>query len=181
MELRVAQPAFRDTIQGRCLDDAAKGARRAEPFIVGHDEQNIGRALGRYDARRPPRRRLRGLLLDHPAEFRIGRRKLFSVDGGGGVRRPQLTGDLLREAGGGRERKGGGAKRYRDNMLDCVHTEVLLFYSVLSAVNSRAMIVRRRARLATLVSQARGPLFDYRLTPTLAALSAPDCCRANQS
>src|SRR5271166_5860481 len=103
MKLRVSQPALRYTLQCRSLDDAAKGARRAEPFIVGHDEQYVWRTFGGYDARRPPCRRLRGLLLDHPAEVWIGRRKLFPVDGGGGVRRTQLTGDLLRDAGRGRK------------------------------------------------------------------------------
>ena len=87
VEIRVAQPALRDAIQGRRRDDAAKGARRAEAGIVGHDEQHVRRALRRHDARRPPRFRLRGLLLDHPAELRIGRRKLFSVDRGRGAGR----------------------------------------------------------------------------------------------
>ena len=38
---------------------------------------------------------LRGLLLDHTAECRIGRRKLFSVNGGGGAGRTWNTGGLL--------------------------------------------------------------------------------------
>ena len=122
MELRVTQPVFRDTIQRRRRDDAAERARRAEADVVGHDEQHVGRTLGRHDARRPPRLRLRGFLLDHPAEFRIGRRKLISGDGRGGVRRTQLTSDLLCDAGRGREREGDGAKRYRNDMFDCVHT-----------------------------------------------------------
>ena len=102
MKLRVPQPVLRDAIQGRRRDDAAEGARRAEADIVRHDEQHVGRALGRHDARRPPRFRLRGFLLDHPAEFRIGRRKLFSADGGGGAGRTQHTGNLL---GRGRSRQ----------------------------------------------------------------------------
>ena len=76
MKLRVAQPVLRDAIQGRRRDDAAKRARRAESAIVRHDEQHIGRALRRHDARRPPRFRLRGFLLDHAAELRIGRREV---------------------------------------------------------------------------------------------------------
>ena len=96
VEIRVAQPGVRDAIQRRGRDDAAERARRAEADIVRHDEQHVGRALRRHDARRPPGFRLRGLLLDHPAEFRIGRRKLFSADRGGGAGRTQLTGYLLR-------------------------------------------------------------------------------------
>src|SRR6266852_566496 len=52
-------------------------------------------ALRRYDARGPPSGRLRGLLLDHPAELRIGRWKLFSVDCGGGTGRTRSARDLL--------------------------------------------------------------------------------------
>ena len=98
VEIRVAQPALRDAIQCRCRNDAAEGARRAEAAVVRHDEQHVGRALRRHDARRPPGFRLRGLFLDHPAELRIGRRKLFSAERGGGAGRTQLTGDLLRDA-----------------------------------------------------------------------------------
>ena len=102
MEIRVAQPAVRDAIQRRGRDDAAERARRAEAGIVGHDQQHIGRALRRHDARRPPRLRLRGLLLDHPAEFRIGRRKLLAVDGGGRAGRTQLTRHHLPACGPGK-------------------------------------------------------------------------------
>ena len=96
MEVRVAQAGLGDAIHGGRRDDAAEGARRAEALVVGHDQQHVGRALRRHDARRPPGRRLRGLLLDHPAELRIGRRKLLAVDRGGGAGRTQLAGHLLR-------------------------------------------------------------------------------------
>src|SRR6266481_2127422 len=105
MELRVPQPALCNAIQRRSLDEAAECARRAEPFIVCQNEQNVGRTLGWYDARRPPRRRLRRFLLDHPAELRIGRRKLFSVDCGGGVGRTRYAVDLLSGYGRSRQRK----------------------------------------------------------------------------
>ena len=95
MKLRVPQSVLCDAIQRRRRDDAAERARRAEPAVIGHDEQHIGRALRRHDARRPPRFRLGGLLLDHSAELRIGRRELFAVDGGRGAGRAQLAGDLL--------------------------------------------------------------------------------------
>ena len=67
----------------------------AETLIIRHDEQHVWCALRRHDARRPPRRRLRGLLIDYPAELRIGRRKLFSCDRRGGARRTCDTSDLL--------------------------------------------------------------------------------------
>jgi len=96
MEIGVAQPALRDAIEGRGRDDAAEGARRAEAVIVGHDQQHVGRALGRHDARGPPGRRLRGLLLDHPAEFRVGRRQLLAAEGGSSAGRTRCAGYLLR-------------------------------------------------------------------------------------
>ena len=85
VEVRVAQPGVRDAIQSRTWDDAAESARHAEAVVVRHDEQDVWRALRRHDARRPPGRRLRGPLLDDAAKGRIGRRKLFAVDGGGGA------------------------------------------------------------------------------------------------
>ena len=88
VEIGVTQAVLRDAIQGRGRDDATERPRRAEPAVVRHDEQHVGRALRRYDARRPPRRGLRGLFFDHTAEFRIGWRKLFSADRGGGVGEP---------------------------------------------------------------------------------------------
>ena len=105
VEVRVAQPALGDAIQGRGRDDSAEGPRRAEAVVVGHDQQHVGRALRRHNAGRPPRRRLRGLLLDHPAELRIGRRKLFSVDRGRRAGRSGCALDLLR-FGGQRQRAG---------------------------------------------------------------------------
>ena len=80
VEVGVAQPAVGDAVQGRRRDDAAERARRAEPAVVGHDQQHVGRALRRHHARRPPRRRLRSPLLDHAAERRIGRRQLRAVE-----------------------------------------------------------------------------------------------------
>ena len=82
----VAQPGLCDAIHGRCRDDAAEGARHAEARVVGHDEQDVGGLLGRHHARRPPCFGLKGVVLDHAAEFRIGCRKLLSAEGrcGGG-------------------------------------------------------------------------------------------------
>jgi hypothetical protein len=81
----VAQAALRDPIHRRGRDDSAERARHAEARVVSHDEQDVGRAFGRHHARRPPRFRLQGVLLDHAAEFRVGRWELLAVDGGGGT------------------------------------------------------------------------------------------------
>src|ERR1022692_636086 len=95
MEVGVAQSLPCDAIHGGSGYDTAEGAWCAETLVIRHDEQHVGGTLRRHDAGSPPRRRLRGSLLDHTAEFRIGRRKLFSVDRGGGARRTWDTCDLL--------------------------------------------------------------------------------------
>ena len=95
MEIGVAQTALGDAIKRRGRDDAAEGARCAKTVVVGHDQQHVGRALGRHHAGRPPRGRFRGTLLDHPAEFRIGRRQLLAADGSSRAGRTQHAGDLL--------------------------------------------------------------------------------------
>jgi hypothetical protein len=64
-------------------------------LVIRHDQQHVGRALRRYDAWGSPGPRLRSLLLDHPAEFRSGGRKLFSINRGGGTGRTWDTCDLL--------------------------------------------------------------------------------------
>ena len=92
----VAQAVVGDAVHGRCRDDAAEGARHAEAGVVGDDQQHVGRALGRHDARRPPGLRLQGVVLDHAAELRVGRGELLAADRGRGAGRTQLTGDLLR-------------------------------------------------------------------------------------
>ena len=85
MNVVVAQTVIRDAIHRGRRDDAAEGARHAKSGVIGDDEQHVRRFLGRHDARRPPRFRLQGTVLDHAAEFRIGRRKLLTADSGGGV------------------------------------------------------------------------------------------------
>ncbi len=95
VEVGIPQPGLRDPIHRRCRNHAAEGARRAEPAVVGHDQQHVGRALRRHDAWCPPLLRFRRFLLDHPAELGIGRRQLPAVEGRRGARRTQRTGDLL--------------------------------------------------------------------------------------
>jgi hypothetical protein len=81
----VAQPVGRDAVHGRCRDDAAESARHGESGIVGHDQQDIGRAFGRHHTRRPPGFGLQGVVLDDTAEGRFWRRQLLAADGGGGT------------------------------------------------------------------------------------------------
>src|SRR5258706_12977155 len=78
MELRIAQPGFGDTVQCRRRNDAAKRPAHAVALVIGHDEKNIGGALRRYDARRPPGFRILGRLLDHAADFRRRWRELIT-------------------------------------------------------------------------------------------------------
>ena len=75
MELRVAQPRVGDAVERRRRDHAAEGARRAEADVVGHDQQHVGRALGRHHARRPLGLGLGGVEIDLAAELRrrVGR------------------------------------------------------------------------------------------------------------
>ncbi len=113
VELRVAQSRLGDAVQRRRRDDTAEGARHAVALVVGHDEQHVGRALGRHDARRPPGLGIRGAFLDHAAELQRRRRDLFSVDRGRGARRPQLARDLLR-----RDRCDGQQRDERKASLD---------------------------------------------------------------
>ena len=79
----VAQTLVRDAVHGRRRNHPAEGARHPEAGIVGDDQQYVGRFLGRHDARRPPGLRFQGIVLDHAAEFRVGRRELLAADGGG--------------------------------------------------------------------------------------------------
>ena len=119
MKLCVAQPVLCDAIQCRRRDNAAKRARCAKSAIVRHDEQYIGRALRWHDARRPPRFRLRGFLLDHATEGRIGRRKLFAVNGGGRAGRARLASGLHLGSGRRRNRHDGGSEHPAKEDLAC--------------------------------------------------------------
>src|SRR5262245_15545101 len=82
MELRVAQARLGNAIHRWRWDDATKGARDTVALVIRHDEQDVRRLLARHDAWRPPGFRLESIVLDHTAEFRIGRRKLLAADGG---------------------------------------------------------------------------------------------------
>ena len=99
VELGEAQAGGCDAVERRRRYDAAERAGNAVTLIVGHDEQDVRRALRRHDARRPERRRSGGRLLDHAAKRHRRRRKLGAVNrhcraGGAGC-----AGDLLRRSG----------------------------------------------------------------------------------
>ena len=99
MELNVAQTRFGDAVQRRRRNDTAKGARHTVALVIGHDKEHVRRTLGRHDAGRPPRRRLRRSFLDHATEFWRRWRDLLSVDSGGGVGLTQCARHLLRGSG----------------------------------------------------------------------------------
>src|SRR5207237_3771586 len=81
MELRVAQTRFGDAIHRGRRDDATERARNAVALVIGHDEQDVGRAFGRYDARRPVRRGILDAFLDYAAERHRWWRDMFSLIG----------------------------------------------------------------------------------------------------
>src|SRR6266436_4442397 len=139
MELRVTQPVLRDAIQGRRRNDATKRARRTETAVVSHDEQHIGRALGWRDGRRPPRFRLRGLLLDYPAEFRIGWGKLFAVDGGRRIGRTDCAGGLNLGLGRKRSRYDSADKDAAEAVFHCLHRRCGLITRDYSTHTERAI------------------------------------------
>ena len=95
VELRVAQPHLRDAIQRRCRNDAAERAGNAVAGIVGHDQQDVGRALGRHDLRRPIGLGVLGAEIDLAAERRRRIGKIAPVDRRRGVRGAGCAGNLL--------------------------------------------------------------------------------------
>ena len=95
VELGIAQAGIGDAIERRRRDDAAKGTGDAIAGIVGHDEEDVGRALGRHDLRRPVGRRILGGEADLAAEGRRRVRQIAPVDGGRRVGRAGLAGGFL--------------------------------------------------------------------------------------
>ena len=118
MKLRVAQSRLGDAIHRRRRDDAAERARNTVALVVRHDEQNVGRAFGRHDARRPVRRGILDAFLDHAAERHRWRRDLFPVNGDGGVGRTGCAVDLLGPSGR-RNRHDGGSEHPGKEDLFC--------------------------------------------------------------
>src|SRR6266478_1361559 len=170
-ELRVTQPRIGDAIQRRRRDDAAEGAAHAITLVVGHDEEHIGRALGWYYARRPPRSGILGALLDHSSEFRRRRRELSAVDRDRGAGRPRGAGDLL---GHGRRQitcseKKAQRKRCRD--LHCNFSLLTVLSTDLNLGRRRRCTSRRRCAACYLPA----PLAPCEIIATaLSTVSDPD-------
>ena len=80
MKLRVTQSCLGYAIHRGRRDDTAKRARNTVALVVRHDEQDVGRAFGRHDARRPVRRGILDAFLDHAAKRQRRRRDLISVN-----------------------------------------------------------------------------------------------------
>ena len=91
----VAQPRRRHAVKCRRGNDATEGRGHAVTRVVGHDEQHIGRALGRHDTRRPPWLGLQRIVLDDAAEGRGGCRQLLAADRHGGAGCTHGAVDLL--------------------------------------------------------------------------------------
>src|SRR4249920_3528553 len=81
MKLDIAQSRLRDAIQRGGWDYATERAADTIALVVRHDEEDVGRALGGHDARRPPSLGIGGGFLDHAAEGQRWRRDLFPVNG----------------------------------------------------------------------------------------------------
>ena len=105
VELRVAQPRLRDPVQRRRRDDTAEGARDAVALVVGHDQQHVGRALGRHHRRWPIRLGVFDAEADLAAERWRRWRNDLPVNGRGGVGRTRYAGGLLRRRRQRRERE----------------------------------------------------------------------------
>ena len=118
MELGVAQPCFGDAIQRRRRNDPAESAGNAVALVIGHDEQDVRRALGRDDARWPVRLGIGSSFLYHAAERQRRRRDLFPVNGDGGVGRTGCAVDLL-GPNGRRNRHDGGSEHPPNENLFC--------------------------------------------------------------
>ena len=118
MKLRVAQTRLGDAIHRRRRNDAAERARNTVALVIGHDEQDVGCALGRHDARRPVRLGILDAFLDHAAERHRWRRELISVDNLSGVGRTGCAVDLLSSCGR-RNRHDGGSEHPAKEDLSC--------------------------------------------------------------
>ena len=79
VKVQIAQPVVRNVVQCRRWNHAAESARRGEADVVGHDQQDVGRALGRHNPRRPAGFRLIGVELDLALEFGRWWRQIFCI------------------------------------------------------------------------------------------------------
>src|SRR5208282_3028180 len=77
IEVGIAQSRVRDAVQSGRGDNPAKRAGYTETRIVGHDQQNVWRALGRHDSRIPAPLRFARIALDHATDWPGFRRQLL--------------------------------------------------------------------------------------------------------
>ena len=84
--MRVAQSRLGYPVHGWRRNNAAKRAGDPIALVIGHDQQHVRCTFRRHDRGRPIRFGIGCGVLDHTAEFRVGRRQLFAVDGRRGAR-----------------------------------------------------------------------------------------------
>src|SRR3954469_3316305 len=119
MELCISKPRLPDPSQRRRRDDAPESAVDAETLIIGHDEEDVGRTLGRHHARRPPSCRILCALVDHATEGRRRWRELIALERGRLTGRTQYTGNLLRRGWRDRQRDSKQTDREQAHRLWC--------------------------------------------------------------
>ena len=124
MDVVVTQSVPGNAIHRGRRDNATKGAWHAKTRVVGDDQQHVGRAGRRRDARRPPRFRLEGVILYLAPEFRVRRRQLLAADRGGGAGRTQGAGDLLRHQRRSQQQRAGNREQATDWFGKTVHARV---------------------------------------------------------
>src|SRR6185312_1367487 len=105
MELCVAEACVGDAIQDWGWDHAAERARRAEAYIVGHDQQDVWRSCGRYRSRCPIGFRLARIEIDLAPKCRGRAWQIFAVDRGRSTRRTWHRASLLCVNGRRRQRE----------------------------------------------------------------------------
>lgn len=103
MEVRVAQAVLRNAVERGRRDHTAEGARNRVTGVVGHDQENVRRALRRNDARGPEGLGLPGRILDYAAKLLRRRRKLIAIDRRRRTRRARIAADLLGYGGIGNQ------------------------------------------------------------------------------
>ena len=154
MEIRVAQSFRRNAVKRRGRDHAAKCARRGEADIVGHNEQDVGRALRRHHTRRPIGFRLRSIKVDLAPEGLRRRREIAAVDRRRCFRRPRYARDRLCRGTCCGEKCRHGNRGHARNKLIQQHN-CLRNTSSLAICSGIASIVAGRA-LAALIQIKRG-------------------------
>ena len=145
VELRVAQPRLGDTLQCGSWDDASEGARNTVALVIGHDEEDVRRALGRHDPRRPKRLGVQSAFLDQTPEL-FGRcRNLFTIDRYRGTGVTRCAGELLGLGGRRKRRDGGSDHPGQEDVFDRLHRR-LTWLNLNAAADLRTVDDRPLAR-----------------------------------